>query len=145
MGSTGSAAGIGTMVAVVATFGAAAQGQAGPGDRLATVEITRAVRANGAALPPGTYDLRLTGEHPNPLPGQTREAQVWVEFVRDGQVAGREVAQVLQDSDLPQVGASAAHAAEGTTVALLRGGEFLRVSVKQESVRYLVYLALPAR
>jgi hypothetical protein len=131
-------------VALAMVLGSVLHGQAKPGEVLATVDIPRGVRANGAPLLAGSYDLRLTDEHPKPLPGQTQEAQVWVEFVRSGQAAGREVAQVVRDDDRPAVGASATPAAEGTSVALLRGEEFLRVTVKQIGVRYLVYLALPA-
>ena len=71
---------------------------------LATVRITTAVMANGAPLPPGTYDVRLTQERPTPAVGQSLEARQWVEFVSKGKVVGREIAEVLRDNNLPAVG-----------------------------------------
>ena len=107
---------------------------------LATVRITTAVMANGAPLPPGTYDVRLTQERPAPAVGQSSEARQWVEFVAKGKVVGREIAEVLWDNDLPAVGASSVRVPNGTRVEMLKGGDFLRVSVKREGERYLVYL-----
>ena len=109
-------------------------------DVLATVRIPQAALANGKPLPPGTYELRLTREQPAPLKGQSADAQRWVEFVAGGAVAGREVAEILRDSDLPAVGASSVPSGTGTRVDLLKGGDFLRVSVKRGGERYLVYL-----
>lgn len=109
-------------------------------DVLATARITQAVLANGKPLPPGTYELRLTREQPTPLKGQSADAERWVEFVSGGAVVGREVAEVLRDSDLPAVGASSVPSGTGTRVDLLKGGEFLRISVKRNGDRYLVYL-----
>jgi hypothetical protein len=113
--------------------------QADP-DLLATVRITTAVMAAGTPLAPGTYDIRLTPDRPTPRAGQSREAQRWVEFVSNGKVIAREVAEVLQDDDLPAVGASSLPVRSGTRVDILKGGEFLRISVKRDRERYLVYL-----
>ncbi|HEU4691723.1 MAG TPA: hypothetical protein VFS23_25340 [Vicinamibacterales bacterium] len=107
---------------------------------LATVRITTAVLADGAPLPPGTYDVRLTQQRPTPFPGQSWEARQWVEFVANGKVVAREAAEVLRDDDLPAVGASSAPARSGTRVEMLKGGEFLRVSVKRDHERYLIHL-----
>ena len=107
---------------------------------LATVRITTAVLANGAPLSPGTYDVRLTQERPTPSPGQSREARQWVEFVANGKVVAREVAEVLTDDNLPAVGASSVPVPNGTRVEMLKGDEFLRVSVKRDRERYLIYL-----
>ena len=107
---------------------------------LATVRITTAVLADGAPLAPGTYELRLTEQRPTPEPGQPADAQQWVEFVAKGKVVAREAAEVLRDQDLPTVGASSLPVRSGTRVDLLKGGEFLRVSVKREHERYLIYL-----
>lgn len=107
---------------------------------LATVRITQSVIANGYPLAPGLYALRLTNEHPAPLPGQSAEAERWVEFVADGSVVAREAAVVLRDDDLPSEGASSVRARDGTRVDLLKGGEFLRISVRRGGERYLIYL-----
>ena len=128
------ALGLGTVVARAGQAPAATTGV------LATVRITHAVLANGKPLPMGVYDLRLTNERPTPLPGQSRDAQRWVEFVVGGIAVAREVAEVLPDTDLPPAGAASEQAKTGTRVDLLKGGEFLRISVKRNGERYLVYL-----
>jgi hypothetical protein len=107
---------------------------------LATVRITTAVLANGAPLSPGTYDVRLTQQRPTPAPGQSWAARQWVEFVANGKVVASEIAEVLHDDDLPAVGASSVRVPSGTRVEMLKGGEFLRVSVKRDHERYLIYL-----
>jgi hypothetical protein len=109
-------------------------------DILATVRIAVAVKADGTQLPAGAYDVRLTPERPAPRPGQSRDAQQWVEFVMDGRVVAREVAEVLLDDDLPSVGASSSPVRSGTRVEMLKGGEFLRISVKRDRERYLIHL-----
>jgi hypothetical protein len=107
---------------------------------LASVRITQSVLANGKPLPVGVYELRLTNERPTALAGQSPDAERWVEFVAHGAVVGRDVAIVLRDDDLPTEGASSVPAREGTRIDMLKGGEFLRISVKRGRERYLVYL-----
>ena len=115
-------------------------GQSTAADILATVRIPTGVMAGGTPLPPGTYDVRLTQERPTPLAGQSRDAQRWVEFAVDGKVIAREIAEILQDDDLPVVGASSVRGRSGARVDTLKGGEFLRVSVKRAGERYLIHL-----
>jgi hypothetical protein len=128
--------------ALTASVGAYGQKPAsiGTSDVLSTVQITHSVLANGKSLPSGLYELRLTGERPVPLPGQSPDAERWVEFVSNGAVVAREVATVLRDDDLPSVGASSVPSRSGTRVEMLQGGEFLRVSVNREGERFLIYL-----
>ena len=111
---------------------------------LATVRIPSAVMAGGTSLSPGIYMLRLTGERPVSPVGQPQNAQEWVEFAKDGQIVGREAAEILYDDELPAVGASSQRAKQGTRVDLLKGGEFLRISVKREHDRYLIHLPVQA-
>jgi hypothetical protein len=126
--------------ALGAVAGQEAQTPAGSAGALTAVHITQAVLANGRPLPAGLYELRLTDERIAPLPGQSPDAGRWVEFVANGNVVAREVALVLRDDDLPTVGASSVPVRDGTRVELLKGGDFLRVSVKRGTERYLVYL-----
>ena len=109
---------------------------------LATVQISTPVLAGGTLLAADRYEVRLTGEHPTPRVGQSRTAQESVEFVVNGKVVARDVAEILYDDDLPSSGASSQRAKTGTRVELLKGGEFLRISVKRERERYLIYLPL---
>jgi hypothetical protein len=127
-------------LSVTTITGQSTQAAAADVNVLATVRIPTAVIAAGAPLRPGMYEIRLTQERPTPLPGQSPEAQRWVEFVADRKVIAREIAEVLRDDDLPAVGASSLPVRAGTRVELLKGGEFLRISVKRDRERYLIYL-----
>jgi hypothetical protein len=109
---------------------------------LATVRITDQVLADGKPLPAGTYELRLTTEHPAPPAGQPANAEQVVEFVTGGKVIAREVAEVLRDNDLTPEGASSRPVRPGVRVERLKGDEFLRISVKRGSERFLVHLPL---
>ena len=106
---------------------------------LTTVRIPTAVKAGGTLLPAASYQLRLTGEHPAPG-GEQREVQEWVEVISNGKVVARELAEILYDDDRPAVGASAQKARTGTRVEMLKDREFLRVSIKRDNERYLIYL-----
>jgi hypothetical protein len=131
------------LVALTLSAGAAAGQAAQPVPMvLATVQISESVLANGKPLPVGSYQVRLTDERLSPNPGQSPQAAQWVEFVAEGSVVAREVAEVIRDDDRPDVGASAQHAAEGVRVQRLLGGEYLRIAVTRPGVRYLIYLPI---
>ena len=107
---------------------------------LGTVRITQAVMAGGTTLQPGTYEIRLTGEHMKPLPGQSEDAVQQVEFIANGTVAAKYAAEVMTGDDVP-VGTSGG----GTTrarVEMLSGGDFMRVSATRGGERYLIHLAV---
>jgi hypothetical protein len=125
---------------VLATIAAASAQTLPEASVLATVRIAEPVLADGRPLAPGTYQVRLTDERPTPRPGQSADAQQWVEFVADGSVTAREVAEVIRDNDRPDIGASAERAAEGVRLQILKGGDFLRISVKRQGIRYLIHL-----
>jgi hypothetical protein len=109
-------------------------------DLLATVHITQAVIAGDTPLPRGEYDIRLATGGPAPLAGQSPGAQRWIEFVDGDLVTARDVAEVLRDDDVTPMGASARPVRDGTRVEMLKGGEFLRISVKRGSERFLIHL-----
>jgi hypothetical protein len=125
---------------VLVGVGLHAQSKHADATTLGTVHITTTVKAAGTVLAPGMYELRLTGESPTPLDDEGRRVQEWVEFVSGGKVVAREAAEILYDDDLPAEGASAQKARSGTRVEMLKDGDFLRISVKRERDRYLVYL-----
>ena len=106
-----------------------------------SVRIPVAVLADRKPLPAGLYSLRLTGEQPS-QPGQPPGAQEIVEILAGGNVVARETAEVLRDEALPAVGASSVSVQSGTRVEMLKGGEFLRISMKRDGARYLVYLPI---
>jgi hypothetical protein len=109
---------------------------------LGTVTLTQPVMAGGTTLLPGTYELRDTGEHPTPLPGQAAESQSYVEFMSNGTVAAREIAEVMPGAPTA-VGTSGG--ASRARVERLRGDEFLRVSVHHNGERYLIHLPMQAK
>ena len=111
---------------------------------LGTVRITQPVMAGGTMLQPGTYEIRLTGEHMKPLPGQSEDAVQQVEFIANGTVAAKYAAEVMTGEDVP-VGTSGVTSGGGTTrarVEMLTGGDFMRVSATRGGERYLIHLAV---
>lgn len=129
------------LVAVLSAGSAtAAVDSAANGAVLTTVRINTPALAGGAPLPAGTYEIRLTGQRPTPPAGQPQDAEEWVEFVADGHTVARETAEIIYDDDLPAEGASSQTVHSGTRVEMLKGGEFLRISVKRNRERYLIYL-----
>ena len=81
--------------------------------------------AGGTTLQPGTYEIRLTGEHLTPLPGQSEDAEHVVEFVEDGMVVARDVAEVTAGRRQRR-SAPAEERAPRARVERLKGDEFLR-------------------
>jgi hypothetical protein len=110
---------------------------------LGTVRITQPVMAGGQILEPGTYEMRLTGEHVDPLPGQSADAEQTVEFVKDGRVMARDVAEVTPGPTRP-VGTSGG-ASSQARVERLKADDFIRVSMNREGERYLIYLPITSR
>jgi hypothetical protein len=123
---------------------AAAFAQADPGAArtdLPTVTIPQAVTANGQPLAPGTYQIRITVERPSLPSGIPSDAQRWVEFLADGKIVAREIAEVLPlDGGATPVGTSSATPSRPPVVQLLKEGDFVRVSLREAGQRYLVYL-----
>jgi hypothetical protein len=110
---------------------------------LGTVTITQPVLADGKTLQPGTYEIRDTGEHVDPLPGQSEDAQAYIEFIANGTVVAREVAEVMPAAPAA-VGTSGGPGARAR-VHMLKGGDFLRVSVNRGGERYLIHLPVPGK
>jgi hypothetical protein len=128
----------------------AAQGGAVPTGEtsLGTVNIPRAVLADGKPLPAGTYTLRLTAQTAQPeVPGQQPDLSRWVEFVRGGKVYGREIVSIIPADEVgqtqpgPDLEAGRARVPRGSTrVETLKGGEFIRVWVNRAGNNYLLHL-----
>jgi hypothetical protein len=137
----------GTAMAALLSVGAAAQstqGQVPSGETaLGSVNLPRAVMANGQKLSAGAYQVRLTAEQAQPsVPGIQMER--WVEFLRGGKAVGREVASIIPQGEMKdlqtgpdQGGRPGSGAAK---VELLKGDEYLRVWINRGGVNYLVHL-----
>lgn len=125
------------------TVGAVLVGLLAAGTALAqttvgTVRLGRTVLADGKPLAAGAYHVRLTGERPTPAAGQSAHGEQWIEFVKNGTVAGRELATVLTADEVGQVAKGPAPRANGSRVDLLKGGEYARVWVNHEATSYII-------
>ena len=71
---------------------------------LGSVHIPKGVKADGKPLAAGTYQVRLTPQNATPdAKGQTASLERWVEFVKGGKVAGREVVTIVPQSEIDKV------------------------------------------
>jgi hypothetical protein len=110
------------------------------GEVIATIRVAHPVLANGAPLPTGTYQVRLTNERPKPAPGQSPDAARWIALVAHDTVVAREVAIVIQAEDIAAVAKSSPPGPGEVRVELLRGDEFLRIWINHLGTHYLIHL-----
>jgi len=125
----------GAIVAVLAGSTAAQSSSA----VLGTVRLGRSLLANGQKLAPGTYQLRLSTDAVTPVAGQA-ESEAWVEFVRGGKVAGRELASVVPDADIKTVAKGAGLGPGQSRVEMLKEGQYWRVWLRKGATHYLIHL-----
>lgn len=112
---------------------------------LGSVNVPRRVTADGKALAPGTYQLRLTAEEARPAAvGISKNAERWVEFVRGGKVVAREVASVIQESEIGLVAKGPKPRKGGSRVEILKGNDYLRIWVNRGNANYLIHLPTAA-
>jgi hypothetical protein len=107
---------------------------------LGMVTLAQPVMAGGVTLQPGTYEVRLTGKHATPLPGQSEEAVQVIEFVQNGTVVATDAAEVVP-ADAAGVGTTGRSSAR-LRVERLRGDEFVRLSTSRNGERYLIHLKI---
>jgi hypothetical protein len=115
--------------------GAAAQSSSAV---LGTVQLARSLMANGQRLAPGTYQVRLSTDAVSPVAGQQGEA--WVDFVRGGKVAGRELASIVSDGDIKSVVKGARLPVGEARVEMLKEGQYWRVWLHKGGNHYLIHL-----
>lgn|SRR5262245_26505313 len=111
------------VVALVLAVTSAVHAQASKSGSVGTVRLPQPVIADGATLPPGTYELRLSGGGDPPT----------VEFVQSGQVRGRTLTIVPPEKGkLPP----------GTHAERVRNDNdpYVRVTINQGGRQYLAYL-----
>lgn len=102
------------------------------------VRLPQPVLANGKPLAADTYQVRITTERPTPAAGQSANAECWVEFVKTGNVAGREVASVVSTEDIGTVAKGPAPKPNACRVDVLKEGEYLRVWMNSGGTHYIV-------
>jgi len=110
---------------------------------LGTVRITQPVTAGGTVLQPGTYEVRDTGEHVKPLTGQSADAQTRIEFIQNGQVVARDVAEVMPAA--PGAVGTSGGAAARLRFERLRGNDYARISTVHDGERLLIHLPTQTR
>jgi hypothetical protein len=109
---------------------------------LGSVHIPKGVRADGKPLAAGTYQVRLTQQSATPdAKGQTAALERWVEFVKAGKVAGREVVTIIPQSEISQVQKDTPPHANGSKVETLKGGDYVRLWINKGGNHYLVHFA----
>jgi hypothetical protein len=99
--------------------------------------------AGGKTLQPGTYEIRDTGQHGTPLPGQSADAQAVIEFVAEGAVVATDIAEVMPG--VPGAVGTSGAATTRLRLERLRGDEFMRVSAYRGGERYLIHLPIAGR
>ena len=107
---------------------------------LGTVNIPRAVKADGQALAAGAYQVRVT-ETPAtpPAAGQTPQYERWAEFLRGGKVVGREVVTIVPASDIKQVAEMTPPPPGGSRADVLKGNDYLRLWINRGGNHYLIH------
>ncbi len=110
---------------------------------LATVRIGHEVLLNGKSVPPGTYQIRLTDEVATPAVGQSPRAEQWVEFLKGGQVVGRELASVIGAEEPRAVtprpkGTTGTMKTDSARVEVLKGDEYVRVWITRNGEHYVI-------
>ena len=109
---------------------------------MATVRVPGGMMAEGKPLPAGTYEVVITDERPAVEAGTPSDNQRWVEFVQNGKIVAREIAEVSLANERP-VGTSGSRPGSNdarAVVQTLRGGEFVRIAVNAGDARYLIHL-----
>ena len=107
---------------------------------LGSVHLPKGVKADGKALAAGTYQVRLTPQTATPdAKGQTAALERWVEFVKGGQVAGREVVTIIPQSEIDKVQKDSPPKANGSKVETLKGGDYVRLWINKGGNHYLVH------
>jgi hypothetical protein len=108
---------------------------------LGSVHIPQGVKADGKDLPAGTYQVRLTADEAKPdAKGSDEKLERWVEFVKGGKVAGREVVSIVPSTEKQLVQKDTPPAAGGAKVEALKGGDYVRVWINKGGNYYLVHL-----
>ncbi len=108
---------------------------------LGTVRLPKGLKADGKELPAGSYQVRLTADEAKPdAKGSTEKLERWVEFVRGGQVAGREVVSIVPAAETKLVQKDTPPPSGGYKVETLKGGDYVRLWINRGGNYYLVHL-----
>jgi hypothetical protein len=131
---------VGALVGALAVSTAFAQSNMSGGTALGTVHIAKRVMADGKPLAAGTYQVRLTNVAPRPAAGQAPDSEIYVEFVKGGKVAAREVATVVSAEDIGKIAKGAKPKPGTAKFEMLKGGDYWRVWINKGGTHYLINL-----
>jgi hypothetical protein len=126
---------VGALVAALAAGTAFAQSADAS---LGSVTLAKKLMADGKPLAAGTYQVRLTTDTPRAVPGQSPDAERYVEFVKSGKVVGRELATVVSNDEIGAVTKGAKLKAGTSRVEMLKGGDFWRVWINKGGTNYII-------
>ncbi len=129
---------VGALVGAFAASTAFAQSGMSSTMALGTVHVGKKVMADGKPLPAGTYQVRLTADEPKPATGQSPSAERYVEFVKGGKVAGREVATVISAEDIGKIAKGRKPKPNSSVVEMLKGGDYWRVWINKGGTNYII-------
>jgi hypothetical protein len=108
---------------------------------LGSVRVPGGLKADGKDLPAGTYQVRLTADEAKPdAKGSSEKLERWVEFVKGGQVVGREVVSIVPSAEKQLVQKDTPPPSGGSKVETLKGGDYVRVWINRGGNYYLVHL-----
>ena len=107
---------------------------------LGTVNLPKPVMADGKLLPAGTYQVSVIGDAPTPGAGQSPRSEQWMEFIKSGAVAGRELATVIPASEIDAVAKGPAPRINSARVDMLKGDEYVRVWINRGTEHYIIHL-----
>ena len=110
------------------------------GTSLGSVTLRQRVMADGQPLAPGTYQVRLTADEAKPAVGQTPSAERYVEFLRSGKVAGRELATIVSAADVGEIAKGPRPGAGAVRVDLLKGNDYVRVWINRGGTNYIIHM-----
>ena len=134
------AAFLGAAIDLSAQAKPAAQAGASTTVNLGTVNIPRAVKADGQPLSAGSYQIRVTETLASPqAAGQTPQYERWAEFLRGGKVVGREVVTIVPAADIKQVAEMTPPPSGGSRSEVLKGGDYLRLWINRGGNHYLIH------
>ena len=123
------------------TLAAAGQSGGAADVTLGTIALSIPTLADGQALPPGTYELRLTSRHATAVPaGPPPEVNPWVELIQGGVVKAQEIATRIPASEIGTVAKTTLPGAGMAKVELLKESEYLRIWVNHDGQHYLIHL-----
>ncbi len=107
---------------------------------LGSVHLPGGMKADGKALAAGTYQVRLTPQMATPdAKGQAGALERWVEFVKGGKVAGREIVTIIPQSEIDKVQKDTPPKSNSSKLETLKGGDYKRLWINKGGNHYLVH------